>query len=492
MRRVLLGLVGAAVLGVAVLGVVVWRALRLPAPQTPAARNFSLVDVTVVEPGRGRREHHTLAVRRGTIRRVAPTTSADDSGLLGDLRGTFVVPGLVDLHAHLPPDNPLRLTPYAGLLYLMHGVTSIRDAGDIDGTAIPAARRAFRREGHPGPRVFACGPFVGGPPARWKNTILLERPEDAEAVVARIAADGFDCVKSYDGLDVPRIRALEAAADRHGLRVIGHVPEGLAYEEALVRNVQHLLGVPPPASLPRAQIFDRTADWHAVDDARMDVVVRATLEHGIVNTPTLVATHQLLLYEDYQLAREDPTVLLMPRLYRDVVWNPRRGLPAFRELSSPKSLAAVKDAYAKKLQLVRRLHEAGAELRIGSDAQQPFVVPGASVLEEMRLFRSAGIGLEETWEIATVRAAADLPKPRLGRLEASAPADFLVLRADPTRDPEAIRTLEAVVVRGRLLTREQLDRARRDYRRRQGSFVFDNLSVWATRRLIGRLVASER
>lgn len=490
MRRALLGILGLTLVLAAPVLLVVWWALRLPAPQPPAARTFALVDVTIVDPGRGRREHQTLSVRRGDIRHVRPTTSGDDAGLLGDLRGAFVAPGLVDLHAHLPPGNALNLTPYTGLLYLAHGVTSIRDAGDIDGTAIAAAREAFRRDRHPGPRVFACGPFVGGPPARWKNTIVLERPEDAEAAVARLAADGFDCVKSYDGLDVPRIRALEAAADRHGLRVIGHVPEGLAYEEALVRNVQHLLGVPPPASLPRAQLLDRVADWHAVDEARMDAVVRATLEHGIINTPTLVSTHQLLLYERYQTARDDPTVRLLPRLYRDVVWHPRRGLPVYRELS-PEWLAKLEDAYAKKLQLVRRLHEAGAQLRIGSDTQQPFVVPGASVLEEMRLFRSAGISAEETWAIASVRGAAELPLGHLGRLDAGAPADFLVLRGDPTRDPEAIRTLEAVVVRGKLFTREQLERARREHRRRHAGLVFDRLSVWATRRIMGRMRASE-
>jgi imidazolonepropionase-like amidohydrolase len=491
MLRALIWIVGTGFALATVLGVAAWRALRLPAPQRPAAHIFSLVDVTVVEPGRSRRDHHTLAVRRGTIRRIEPTTPADDAGGFGDFRGAFVVPGLVDLHAHLPPDNALSLTPYVGLLYLAHGVTSIRDAGDVDGTAIPAARRMLGRGRHPGPRVFACGPFVGGAPARWKNTVVLERPEDAEAVVARLDDGGFDCVKSYDGLDVPRIRALEAAADRHGLPVIGHVPEGLAYEEALIRNVQHLLGVPPPASLPRQHILDRVADWHAVDDARMDVVVRATVDHGLVNTPTLVSTHQLVLYETYQAARDDPTVRLLPRLYRDVVWHPRRGLPVYREMSA-EWLAKLKDAYAKKLQLVRRLHDAGAELRIGSDTQQPFVVPGASVLEEMRLFRAAGVGVEETLAIASVRAAADLPMAQLGQLERGAPADFLVLRTDPTRDPEALKTLEAVVVRGQLYTREQLERARQEHRRRHGGFLFDKVSVWATRRIMARVTTSER
>jgi imidazolonepropionase-like amidohydrolase len=169
------------------------------------------------------------------------------------------------------------------------------------------------------------------------------------------------------------------------------------------------------------------------------------------------------------------------------VWHPRRGLPVYRELASPEWLAKLKDAYTKKLQLVRRLHEAGAALRIGTDTQQPFVVPGAGVLEEMRLFRSAGIGLEETLAIATVRAAADLPLEHLGKIDAGAPADFVVLRQDPTRDPEAIRSIEAVVVRGRLYTKEQLDRARKEHRRRHGSWLFDRVSVWATRRIMGRL-----
>jgi len=173
------------------------------------------------------------------------------------------------------------------------------------------------------------------------------------------------------------------------------------------------------------------------------------------------------------------------------VWHPRRGLPAYREMS-PEWLAKLKDAYAKKLDLVRRLHEAGAELRVGSDTQQPFVVPGAGVLEEMQLFRAAGIGVEETWAIASARAGTDLPVPRLGQLEPGAPADFLVLREDPTRDPEAIRTLEAVVTQGRLYTREQLDDAQRAHRRRHGNFFFDRLSMWATRRIMGRMSGPER
>src|SRR6188474_647579 len=123
MARILLWLAGGALVAVAALGTVVWRALRLPEPTAPAAVSFSLVGVTVVNPGRSREAHQTIEVRDGRIRRVAGSEAADDAGPFRDLQGAFVVPGLVDLHTHLPPDNALRLTPLAGLLYLAHGVT---------------------------------------------------------------------------------------------------------------------------------------------------------------------------------------------------------------------------------------------------------------------------------------------------------------------------------------------------------------------------------
>jgi hypothetical protein len=54
-----------------------------------------------------------------------------------------------------------------------------------------------------------------------------------------------------------------------------------------------------------------------------------------------------------------------------------------------------------------------------------------------------------------------------------------------------MKTLEAVVTQGRLYTREQLDAARRAYRRRHGSFVFDRVSMFATRRVMKGLSAPE-
>ena len=133
------------------------------------------------------------------------------------------------MHVHLPPDNALKLTPSAALLYLQHGVTTIREAGDLDGTAVAAARRLERDGAHPVPRLFSCGPFVGAGKAGFKNTILLEdaSARAADAAAVRVKATGATFLKFYEGLTEPMIRALEQACARHGLKMMGHVPAGM-------------------------------------------------------------------------------------------------------------------------------------------------------------------------------------------------------------------------------------------------------------------------
>ena len=401
--------------------------------------------------------------------------------------GSFVLPGLIDMHTHLPPDSPFKLTAYFCLLNLAHGVTSLRDAGDGDGTAVPAARKGITEGAFPGPRVFACGPFITGGQPRWANSVVLGLPEEADAVVANLKKSGFNGVKAYEDLTVKQIRALQTAAEKYGLPMLGHVPTGLGYEEALVPDTQHLFGVPKPRSLDRDHILSRLADWQDVDDARMELIVKTTLAHGVVNTPTLIVTNQMLHHVDYRSAIQEPAVLLMPRMYRELVWHPRHGLPIYRNLPSA-FLQKLSDAFVKKKELVRRLHVAGAELQIGTDSPQPFVVPGVGVQQEMKIFAEVGISPEEVWEIATRKAGKALGVPLLGVLQEGAPADLLVFAKDPTRDLEALDTLQAVVAQGKLYRREDITATLAAYQRHLKGFVFDRLSLNASRMVLLRTV----
>lgn len=470
------------------LAVVAFFALPPRAP-TPSATAFRLEGIDIVEPGIGRRGDRTVEVREGRISAVGSSDDLEpaDVEVVDRYRGSVVVPGLVDMHTHLPPDTALNLTEYFGLLYLLHGVTTVREAGDLDGTGVDAAIDAYEA-GRAMPRITSCGPFVGGPDPRWDNAIVVESPDQAAGVLARLHAEGRTCIKVYDDLDRERIRALVRAADDLGIAAIGHVPFGMTFEEAALPDTQHLMGVAPVGTIEAGDhVVHRIMDWRSVDDARVNDVVRLSAEWDVAHTPTLVSLRQMRHFADYEAARSDPTVILLPRMYRDVTWSPEQGLALYRDFGSAEVELATSALRAKQA-MVAKLHEAGVRLHVGTDTQQPFVVPGASMWEEMRLFVEAGVPTEEVWAYATWRAGESSGIDRLGRIEAGAPAHLLVFEDDPTRDLAALGTLQAVVVDGRLFPREDLEAAAEEFRTFFEGPVIDPLSVALTRRILARAV----
>lgn len=192
MKKRLLQILVVLVVGLAATMLYVRASLTPPDGPLPRYTSFSLDNVTLITPGLDRAEGQSLTVENGSIVRVGPAGSESPGPILEQYSGAFVTPGLVDLHTHFPGDTPLRLTQYLGIVYLLHGVTTVRDSGDLDGTGTPAAKRAFEIEGHAGPRIFSTGPFINGDNPRWANSIVVHTVEDVRAAVARIRAEGFD------------------------------------------------------------------------------------------------------------------------------------------------------------------------------------------------------------------------------------------------------------------------------------------------------------
>jgi imidazolonepropionase-like amidohydrolase len=462
-----------------------WRALAPPAPPPLPARGALLEGVTVVNPGRERLEQRTLKVEGGVIAAIdaAPSSPA------APYAGYTVLPGLVDMHVHFPPPTGLGQTELFAFLYLAHGVTTVRDAGDVDGTATAPARDGVREDRFPGPRVFACGPFVDGPSPLWPNSRVVTNAAEARAAVAKIAADGYDCVKAYDRLSADALAGLKAEAAQHGLPVIGHVPWAVAYLDARYDDVQHLTGIGaiPGDTRPFPARLDVTKS-----EAEVDELVRRTVELGIAHTPTLVTMERIRGTRDYAAARAKPSALLVPRLYRDAVWSPS-GSRLLGSLTAA-DYDLLDRAAERSRRLVGKLHRAGAELHTGSDVLNPFVVPGESLWRELALFVESGLTPEEAWAAGTRTSGQFLGReklPLLGTLAPGAPADLLVFREDPTRDLAALATLEAVVADGRLYTRKLLDDGLARYRAYADGWLFDRVSVAVTQRLLARMAAAQ-
>jgi cytosine/adenosine deaminase-related metal-dependent hydrolase len=464
-----------------VLGFVVYGALKPPPSLRPGMRDFALSGVLLINPGMERRPVAQIQVEGEKIAAIEDSQAPLDGG-------PYLLPGLVDMHVHFPPDTGLGQTQLFAFLFLYHGVTSVRDAGDLDGTATRPAQEGIRNGDFPGPRVFACGPFVGGSDPLWSNSIVVSRPDQARTAVDEIADAGFDCVKAYEGLSPESLAALHQASRERGLPLIGHVAVGVPFQESNLDDVQHFTGVPalPP---DETRAFPALAvEWRRVDAARMDFIVGKSRQLEMAHTPTLVQSERLIQTERWAELRDSAEAQLLPRFYRDVIWSPEEGIPVLRALS-PEDYQNLRVLHRGKLELVKRLAAAGVRLFAGSDVQNPFVVPGESLHRELELFVEAGLTPEQAWASATRVAgeflAPDLPG--LGRLLEGAPADFLVFGQDPTRDLAALSSLEAVVAQGRLYTREELDAQLARYREHAQAPVFDALSTMAVRRVMARM-----
>lgn len=422
-------------------------AMRMWSPTASAPQRAELIldDVTVLGPTAGRSAHRRLVVREGRIDSIGPASRIE-------ARERFVLPGLVDLHVHLPPRLAPGLVDLFALLFLAHGVTGIREVGSLDGQVFEIAREIERGD-RVGPRVFGCGPILDGDPPTWPVARVVRTRADGEAAVRQIAARGARCVKVYEGVSPEALAGIRSAANELRLPVLGHLPAALPLADLPLDDVQHLC-------------YTRCA---SASPEELEEFVERSAKLGVAHTPTLVVFEGQTLLADRKRQASDLPYGLMPRFWRDALWSP------IVQLSNPDALASMQG-------LVRRLHARGVRIHVGTDPIQPYVVPGASLQRELELLVASGLSIEEALAEATGGAGDALASDGLGHLVIGAPADLLILREDPTRDLAALRTLEAVVADGRLYPIAWLQAALEEQRR-----YFERTGVDLAYSAVGRI-----
>lgn len=374
-------IVAALLLGFVLQGCSVWLGpLEPPKLPVPAQRSLRFDGVTIVRPGEGRMPAQTIEVREGLIATIADTPS----GPATRFAGSFVVPGLIDMHVHYLPSFIVGNNEIFSLLYLFHGVTSVRDVGSPDGIALSIRERTARGD-LMGPRVFSCGEMIDGNPAVWDFARSVESAEEARQAVREQAANGADCIKVYERISPEALRAVHEAAQVYDLPVIGHVPFAVPLDEAGIRDIQHLTGVANLANPNYATWEEKQQAWFGMRQEVFDFVVQVSRDQGIAHTPTLVHVDHSARIEDYSEQPPMPKALLLPRFWRDVVWNLEYDV-GWR-MNSEEDKRNYKAKYLARIermkQLTRQLHEGGATLHVGTDPMNPYVIPGLSVIEEM-------------------------------------------------------------------------------------------------------------
>lgn len=170
--------------------------------------------------------------------------------------------------------------------------------------------------------------------------------------------------------------------------------------------------------------------------------------------PTMVWNRQGTLLDQLDLSHQ-PLDKYVPAFWRDVTW--RRFYAEMMPGVRADSLTLRKQFVARQLKLIGKLHRGGVEFMAGTDtAAGIYVLPGASLHEELANFVEAGFSPAEALATATSNPARFLGRDDLGAIAAGKIADLVLLDRNPLEDIRNTRSIRAVVADGRYYDREHL------------------------------------
>jgi imidazolonepropionase-like amidohydrolase len=397
----------------------------------------------------------TVVVEEGRISQILETSPEIANGtIIIDGKGKYLMPGLAEMHAHIPsPEWGRNRTEETLFLYLSNGVTTIR--GMLGHPVHLELREQAKNNEILSPRIFTSSPSLNG------NTVPT--PEEARAKVTAYQQDGYDFLKIHPGIPLEAFDELVKTANEVGIDFAGHVPVDVGIRHALesgYASVDHVDGfleglVPEDAGVEADQNgFFGYNFTDLADTTLMDELVQMTKEHNVWVVPTQSLFDRWfspLIATDLAAA---PEMKYMPASTIEDWVSSKQNLVGTDAYSAEQW----KEFNAIRLKLIQELHRNGHGLLLGSDAPQVFNVPGFSIHHELQGMLDAGLSPLEAIQIGTLNPAKYFGmEGEFGEVITGASADLLLLNANPLEDLDNLQEPEGVMVRGRWLSREDID-----------------------------------
>lgn len=388
----------------------------------------------------------TLLISANRIMKVdaAEAVEIPRGARIVNLAGKFAIPGLWDMHVHIvDPDTPGG--PDVTLpLFVANGIMGIRDLGSSDLDSLISLRDAVRAGKRIGPRMQLAGKLIDGNPMVFPpDTWLARSPDEARQAVDSLFSRGVDVIKAYEMLQRDVLLALMEQAKQRGMPVVAHVPLTLDASEISAlgaRSLEHLRNIEMacssvadslrsarterlnieaakpdtgrlafdwslgygPGALIRAAIHreQRPRAIATRDSARCSALLQSFSKNGTWQTPTLFLLQRVYLRIDSM-----PTVRKASRYVPSITWQLWEADALEASAMTPEARAVLEQQSRWHLELVREMKEANVGILAGTDVSNPYMIPGFSLHEELRLLVLAGLTPLDALRSATINPA---------------------------------------------------------------------------------------
>ena len=421
-----------------------------PVPGLTAFTNVSVLPMTSDAVMAGQ----TVVVRDGMITAAGPAAEVEvpRGATVIDGEGGFLMPGLAEMHAHVPPGaNPPREEVEDILfLYVANGITTIRG---MLGSAyqIPLANELERGEVL-GPNFYVGAPSLNGGTA--------PTPEAAETLIRSHVEAGYDLQKIHPGVPRAAWDRMAEVAREVGLTYGGHVPQDVGLVHAIetgMSTVDHLDGYIQAIASDdvQAQVsvgqISLAGLARGVDEAKLADIIQLTIDHDVYVVPTMYLWENLYGAPDADRILQQPEMKYVSPQTREG-WRRRAG--SGREGA---------DVYlALRMRVLKELSDAGAGILMGTDSPQLFNVPGFALHRELAVMSEAGMSNYEILKSGTATVgeyvASHLEMDgNFGTIAPGQRADLVLLGSNPLDDLGNLVDRVGVMVRGRWVSRDEID-----------------------------------
>lgn len=377
-----------------------------------------------------------------------------------DGSGKYVMPGLFDMHVHLDGGKYIPL-------FLMNGITCVRDLGSTDDSIFKLKRNI--EEGRTiGPKLFVCGPILEGDPPLWDCFRVIKSQSTAIKVVHELRDKGVDFIKVYHTLPPDIYKVILRTARRLGLKVTGHIPNGLTPLDAIESGqtcIEHMLQITSyVGDVSWEKVTDpdyegwQRATKYEVDEDRFHKFLSALGQHQAYVCPTLIVERQIASLAKYDDLLETPGIGYISEAMAREEWNPaHKNAQGHIKGQRPLWFKNYGVFHKGSKKLIRQLVEHGT-LLAGTDTMNPFVIPGFSLSDELELLVESGLSPFQALCTATVNAARFLDvDDQLGTIEVGKTANIAVLDKNPLDVIGNVRTVNAIVLDGQYLDRSRME-----------------------------------
>jgi imidazolonepropionase-like amidohydrolase len=372
-----------------------------------------------------------------------------------DGTGKTLVPGIWDSHMHIGDDWDV-------LANVANGMTSFRSPGTTFDRAVDATRRRASGE------LLMGEPFISviidkKDPLAAQGAEVVSSEAEAIAAVRRIKDAGLWGVKFYTSMDPAWIAPAAAEAHRLGLHVHGHVPATMKPSEAVAAGYDELthLNFVVMEAMPKEVIDKANTRQRMEGPARYfkDVDLDGPLMTGFVG---YLAERKTIV---------DPTIVIFEGLLTQDGGDPHPAYAPYMGIVSPVIERSVftsggyplvegytrddyRKSYAKMVELVGKLHEAGVPIVAGTDGW------GVEIIRELEIYRQAGFTPAEAIQSATILPARIVgADDRTGSIAVGKEADMVLVDGDPSKELGALRRVVTVVSDGYVMDADELRKA---------------------------------